>query len=106
MTTRIFEIGYKITKLGGSAVSCTMSALGTVSVSALATAGALSTFANAEPVSTAPTAVDLDTFFENQAVTQANGGTGYMVGGAENGAFFTKAGRGFTGDATGTYTDF
>jgi fibronectin-binding autotransporter adhesin len=110
MTTRIFELGYKITKIGGSAVSCSMSALGTVSVSVLATAGALSALAPAANAQTAPTAVDLDTFFSsaggNQTVTQANGGTGYMIGGEENGAFFDQTGRGFTGDATGTYTDF
>lgn len=110
MTIRIFEVGYKIMKIGGSAVSCSMSALGTVSVSVLATAGALSALAPAANAETAPTAVDLDTFFSsaggNQMVTRADGGTGYMTGGAENGAFIGKTGRGFTGDATGTYTEF
>ena len=105
MNYRVQEVGYKVVKLGRHTVSCSLSALG-----AIFAIGALSTFAHSANAQSAPSVVDLDSFFSspssNLTVTQGSGSTGYMVGGAENGAFFTQAGRGFTGDATGTYTDF
>ncbi|MDC1398955.1 hypothetical protein N8306_00335 [Yoonia sp.] len=57
--------------------------------------------AHSDPQSSAPTAVDLDTYFSSATVTTGNGNSGFMVG--ENESF---ASRLAPETVTGTYTDF